>query len=474
MNVLELLRGKGIESREARSGEFWSSCPGCGGTIGKDGLPSNRFHVWPDQNGGTGAYWCRQCEKGGDNIQFLIDFEGKDYQGACKALGVKSKFKEQWTPRPTRTNNKPTDRPGPLPKGPGDIQDKTSSNLWREKALVFVNRTHEYLLNDKAQRRWLATRGINEKSIVEFKLGWNPGKNGKDLFRPRESWGLPTEIKDDRKKRLWLPIGLTIPHISRGGEVLRIRVRRPKGEPRYYVFPGSSVALMIKGNDSRAFAAIESELDMILVYQEAGDLVCVIGLGTAGAKKVIQEDPVFYNKLAKSAIILLSQDYDEPGAKSILWWKNNFPSSKRWPVPDGGDPGEAFKRGVDIRAWIEAGLPRGWFFGPSLLERKQKGGGVKKIGAATGSTGEKKPSAIPEKQPSDVPESIKRLAEILKKHPIKIINTPDRLAPVYPKNWEATNWETSKEVSNLIYFDQGVFEWLAEHPAGQITWKNIF
>lgn len=31
----------------------------------------------------------------------------------------------------------------------------------------------------------------------EFRLGWNPGEAGKDLYRQRESWGLETVLKEN-------------------------------------------------------------------------------------------------------------------------------------------------------------------------------------------------------------------------------------------------------------------------------------
>ena len=81
MNVLELIKEKGIEPKKAAStkgGEYHSSCPGCGG--------DDRFHVWPEQNSGEGSFWCRQCNKGGDAITFLMEFEGLDYPQACEKL----------------------------------------------------------------------------------------------------------------------------------------------------------------------------------------------------------------------------------------------------------------------------------------------------------------------------------------------------------------------------------------------------
>ena len=56
-------------------GEHAGPCPSCKG--------SDRFRVWPEQ----GRYWCRQCNKSGDVIQYLRDFRGMSFQQASKAVG---------------------------------------------------------------------------------------------------------------------------------------------------------------------------------------------------------------------------------------------------------------------------------------------------------------------------------------------------------------------------------------------------
>ena len=66
MNVLDLAQ-KHVQLKKVattKGGEWQGPCPGCGG--------SDRFHVWPEKNEGEGSYWCRQCEKSGDGIQFLL------------------------------------------------------------------------------------------------------------------------------------------------------------------------------------------------------------------------------------------------------------------------------------------------------------------------------------------------------------------------------------------------------------------
>ena len=64
-----------------------------------------------------------------------------------------------------------------------------------------------------------------------------------------------------------------------------------------------------------------------------------------------------HERLIKSKLILVSLDFDEAGMKrSRQWWMRIYPQAKRWPVPVGKDPGEAYQQKLNLRKWIEAGL----------------------------------------------------------------------------------------------------------------------
>ena len=83
-NVIELLRSRGIEARKVSS------------TNGGE----DRFRIWPEENSGQGAYWCRQCEKKVDQIQFLIAIDYDDHPGAWAAAWWAENFSqaEIWPP----------------------------------------------------------------------------------------------------------------------------------------------------------------------------------------------------------------------------------------------------------------------------------------------------------------------------------------------------------------------------------------
>ncbi|EFK11872.1 zinc-binding domain of primase-helicase [delta proteobacterium NaphS2] len=359
--VIDLIRKYHEPTKVASTngGEYHSPCPGCGG--------KDRFHVWPEENQGEGSWWCRQCGKGGDAIQFLRDFEGLTFREACERLGK--------TPREISNHENPwvhKDQKKPEEVWRPDPEQGPPPEIWRKKARKFVNWAFENLIlmdSGEGIKARLFRRGINEWVIKHFGLGWNPGNEGKDLFRPRESWGLPTELKPDgHKKKLWIPSGLVIPHLV-GKEIHRIRIRRENGDPKYYVLPGSSMNCLVEDCGvpqlqwplgSRCYVLVEAELDAMMIRYWANrghEMTGVVALGNSSRKP----DAKTTDFLKNAALILNALDFDPAGARQIKWWRENFPQSKRWPVPIGKDPGEAFEQGVPIQNWIKAGQPKGWF-----------------------------------------------------------------------------------------------------------------
>src|SRR5262245_37550476 len=69
-----------------RGGEYAGPCPWCGGR--------DRFRVWPEAD--TPGYWCRQCGRHGDPIQYLRDRHGLSYWEACQRLRLPIKPRASW------------------------------------------------------------------------------------------------------------------------------------------------------------------------------------------------------------------------------------------------------------------------------------------------------------------------------------------------------------------------------------------
>ena len=361
MNLLDLLQQDGFQCTRVSArdgGEYSSPCPWCGGT--------DRFHIWPGRGGADGSFWCRQCKVQGDPIQYLRDFRGMSYSDACRTLGIEPTSQyataghggctgRNGRTRPTQgrttsSSSCPAASPGWTPK-----DSSTPAGVWQAKAASVEEWAERQLWSapGKAVLAWLhGQRFLDDAAIKSARLGWIPA----DLYRDRSAWGLPEEIKENgRPKRLWLPAGLVIPCRDGEGHVVRLRVRRPEpGEgPRYYTLPGSSMRPMVCGSERGTVMVVESELDALLVHQEAGDLLTVLALGSAQ----MRPDTATTEILRRAETVLVSLDSDEAGGKeSWSWWMTYFPNARRWPCIEAKDPTEMMGAGIQIRIWVEAAL----------------------------------------------------------------------------------------------------------------------
>jgi hypothetical protein len=338
MNVLDLLREIGIEAKRVTLAEWHSPCPECGGR--------DRFSVWPEKPNSDGRYrggrfTCRQCAWSGDAIEFLRKRKGMNYREACQALNIDPVLPAKIIQTKTAAWIPASPKPAP-------------SASWTDAANRFMLSCQKELERNQEALQWLKTeRGLNLETIRRFRLGWN----GQDRYDKRESWGLPPETNaKGRPKQVWLPAGLTIPLVDGAGQVIRLRIRRqnPQDGARYIVTPGSSMRPMTIWDDQKAVVVLESELDALLVAQEAGDLVGVVAMGSAQQRP----DSMLHERLTQSEMALVCLDTDAAGAQASWRFWRQYRGFKRWPTIRSKDVGEQWKNGIPVRKWIEAALPK--------------------------------------------------------------------------------------------------------------------
>lgn len=329
--ILSLIEQDGGTLRKVAGtggGEHSGACPFCGG--------KDRFRVWPE----SGRYWCRSCDKKGDEIQYLRDYRGMGYRQACVFLGKEPRGLRYTRPAPARWAPKEATPP---------------AELWQTAAKSFLDRAKETLWSPQGDtmRQWLHTeKGLRDATIQEACIGMNPT----DLYVPRAAWGLePVSKQDGTEKKLWIPAGLIIPYIVNGA-VHRLRMRRndPGGRARYVVISGSGMAPMTWGQNKGVAVIVESELDGLLLSQEAGDLCAVVAMGSATAKP----DTATHELLRATPLILVSLDSDEAGVKASwdFWPKTYGTQFQRWPCLSGKDPSESWKHGLNLHDWAVAGI----------------------------------------------------------------------------------------------------------------------
>jgi len=464
MNLLDLV-SKHVQLRKAsncKGGEWQGPCPWCGG--------NDRFHVWPNQNEGQGGYWCRSCDRGGDAIQFLRDFEGKTFQEACDFLNIR---RDEKTYAPPAQKTKPEFQP---------VLHQSPADLWQEKAEKFVIWAQERLTENKEAMAWLADRGIDAAAAETYRLGWNPGENGKDIFRQRKAWGLPELKKEDgRPRALLIPRGLVIPKID-DGVVQRIRVRRPEAHRTtewptpYYIIPGSSMGTMIIGIGRPAYVIIESELDGI-ACASACDLAGACALGMLEGKP----DAAAYAILQGAVQILNALDYGDTGGgqkasiRANAWWKEHFGDKcDRWPVPHGKDPGDAYKAGVNLNRWIRSGLAPIITINDKPSDQKTAPAPTSQAAASPAEAPQRSGGIQTEKDIAAIIETrglsplILELWKLLRTNPAVRIYNDDKTYSVL-RNGKPVGGR----INQLVFREQAVMDYILGHGANVIDAKNL-
>jgi hypothetical protein len=380
--ILDIVRRK-VETSKVRrvssnkGGEWHSPCPVCGG--------NDRFHIWPAQDGGAtaqragvpGTFWCRKCDAGGDIIDLLKFSEGLEYKAACKELRIELDETARRGFRPLRQPKRESSSWTPT-------QWKIPSEKWRAQATKLALAAHEQMPANAKILAYLAGRGLPQEAVTRYRLGYLEGedKTGTCLYRARSAFDLPDKKNHDGTKTrssLWIPRGLTIPLWS-GDEVHRIRLRRRKDDLRegkdskYMLLEGSGQAPMALppagvSDDLATWVVVEAELDACAVHHACGGKVGVL----AALTNLGKPDADAHRKLARAKLILVALDADPPDAKGKrpgyqgwLWWKEHYAVAKRWPVPQGKDPGEAFALGVDLAEWVRIGTPEAGTLGTSV------------------------------------------------------------------------------------------------------------
>lgn len=312
-------------------GEWHGACPlpDCKG--GDD-----RFHVWPKPNQGNPRWWCRGCGGQGDAIAFVQAYHSLSFIEALT-------FLELDMSSPATTQLRPAQAPVAIEPPP---------TAWQSRALTFVIECQNTLWSamGKLGLDALHQRGFNDATLCLAHLGYNPY----DQYVPRSAFGLPPDWDAfGNPKDIWLPHGVVIPWFV-DGQLWKVSIRRPSGEPRYYFLPGSVDTLYNADTLHYSKPAIlcEGPFDALAIQQATKGLISAIASGTTGARKMR-----WITRLALAQPLLLAFDTDEPGLKAAMYWQEIFPEARIW-RPFYDDPAAMLETGADVRAWAFAGV--GW------------------------------------------------------------------------------------------------------------------
>lgn len=462
-----------------RGGELWAACP-----FHQESTPGNAFSYAPDKD----SAFCNSCGAKGDLISIFEAVSGLDKSQAF------TEFRARYAPD-VKFKQRPMLRT-PRQKSVQQTLEATSRethlppDAWQDKARALVADAHTALLANPAQLEWLARRGISTQSVHRFRLGWIE----KDLFRARAAWGLPEELKENGKpKKLWIPSGLTIPCLD-GETVLRVRIRQPEKDPKYYVLPGSAQnpAPLLCIPDTwpgphHACIVVEAELDAMLLAQEAGDLVSVLAVGSATILPRDVKSQEFAKGMAWFGLWL---DRDPAGDKGIIRWLE----SSAGDIRDGGfaqilgasgkdirpqgegkmDPGDCHQQGISVRQTVLAALPRAWAMSAAAStvpawEGDQGGGPVEEKKGAEFAAGVVRFGRILAQTPivCRIAEDGSSIRALRRRADGKWMREEDG-SYVQDTAWELAHWDLMTEASRLFWQDEDVWEYVQDNPNAAI------
>ena len=305
-------------------GEYAGPCPFCGG--------KDRFRVWPERDGGR--WWCRQCERSGDTIAYLSERGDITPQeaGRLRRAGGNVQLIGKLAPSP----RKETKRPGPVRSS---LAQSLPPAQWRERAWRFVEYCQEQLFTNVGRDGldWLHRRGLTDETIRAWRLGWHD----RNRWRDPGPWGL------NNGKKIWLAEGVVIPWIVKG-DVWHVKTRRFDDELKYIRVRGGQPTLygLDRLTGRRKVVICEGELDAVLLWQEAGDLVDVVAIGSKGSRPPLSH---LFNLVGASQwLVALDNDAEVEARK----WGHFSNRVKRACIPEGNDLTEFYQTGGDLRTWI--------------------------------------------------------------------------------------------------------------------------
>ena len=295
------------------------------------------FYVYPD----TQSFYCFGCGAGGDAISFAKKINSIDYGEAVKMLAARAGM-----PEPQEDDKT------------GRMRSRILS-MNKEAARFFHACLNSTVEEARQARAYWRRRGLDDKTIVRFGLGYAPN-DGQALYQflrdkgynqqELDASGLFKRSQSGRIyclfwKRVMTPIfDLRGNIIAFGGRVLDDSKPKYVNSPETLVYHKSDTvfALQIaKKSASRRFVLCEGYMDVISM-QQAGIDTAVCACGTALTPEQVRLISEYADE------VILSYDSDEAGQKATLrsleLFRNSPVKVGVLQIPGAKDPDEYIKK----------------------------------------------------------------------------------------------------------------------------------
>ena len=295
------------------------------------------FYVYPD----TQSFYCFGCGVGGDVIHFVRRINSIDYTEAVKMLAARAGM-----PEPQEDDKT------------GRLRSRILS-MNKEAARYFHACLNSTVEEARQARAYWRRRGLDDKTIVRFGLGYAPD-DGQGLYQYLRDKGYNQQELDASGlfkrsqsgriyclfwKRVMTPIfDLRGNIIAFGGRVMDDSKPKYVNSPETLVYHKSDTvfALQIaKKSASRRFVLCEGYMDVISMHQ-AGIDTAVCACGTALTPDQVRLISEYADE------VILSYDSDEAGQKATLrsleLFRNSPVKVGVLQIPGAKDPDEYIKK----------------------------------------------------------------------------------------------------------------------------------
>lgn len=335
IDIVEYI-GKYVPLKQA--GRNWKGC--C--PFHNEKSPS--FMVSPEKQ----IFHCFGCGKGGDIFTFTEEIEGVDFPTALREMAEKAGVK---LPERSGVKREPTDKLFEINEQACELYEK---ELWKDA--------------NKKILKYLLDRGMEEKTIKTFRLGFAP-QSGDIIMKELGGIGYSNEdllkagIAKERNGRVLDQFfnRITFPIMNAGGRVVGFTARVLDDTlPKYVNTPETAIyhkSSVLFGFDKAKeqirkqnhVIVVEGQMDAIFSHQ-AGVNNVVASSGTALTEAHLD----LIKRFTKN--IKMSFDVDMAGQNATkraieMAWEREF-NIKVIVVPEGKDPADLVKS--DPKKWIEA------------------------------------------------------------------------------------------------------------------------
>ena len=330
-----------LTAKGASGEELTGACPFCGGR--------DRFNVQPQKQ----RWLCRHCTEGKwrDVIAFVMLRDSCDFKTAC--LTLQGDYPSHLPARTVaHVTPPPAPRPIVLPQ-----QD------WQAALLRIIERSQHDLLQADAAQAYLARRGLTDRTITRFRLGYSHGYKQDGIWVARgilipcvvqgQVWyikirRLPDDVSQcplcaKQNKRREVSVGNTC---ECGWELKKLTaVKRLDNEPVNRMNAVYNAEML---HTSAQCIFVEGEWDVMTIDQELG--IPAVTLGSATNKPDLAVWGGYFLHLSR---ILTVYDNDTAGQQNGFWLHELFhEKERRVTLPDGvKDPNDLFVKAKRLYSW---------------------------------------------------------------------------------------------------------------------------